>query len=257
MEKPWRNGENSEALRIGESEVGERSFSAKVRYNLFEKCNADVECITNKSRDNTYSYNTFRNCMGSLTFRHGWNITADSIIFIKCARGIRIFGTDNEIRNNYFKDVPPNNQEGNDLDLAPIVVGKGEGGYLQVKKCIIEKNLIEKVDANARKIITWRGTGDGRPEGVDFLSNTIILRGGAIFTGTPNLTDDHDFKDNKIFHTNDIDVNLPNSAYNSQKVDSLALPYIIRPNPLQSIDVGPCSGLSNYTFSLVRETLGE
>jgi hypothetical protein len=256
LEKPWRNGDNSEALRIGHSgDVGEQSFNAKVWYNLFEKCNADFECITNKSRDNIYSYNTFRNCIGSLTFRHGWNITADSNVFIECARGIRIFGKDNEIRNNYFKNVPSNNQDGNDSDLAPIVVGRGGGGYLQVEKCNIEGNLIEKVDGNARKIVTWRGTGDGRPEDVDFVNNKIIVRGGTIFSEMPNLTNEDRFENNKIFHTHDINVNLPNSAYDSQEVDSLELPEIIRPSPLQSNDVGPCSGLSEYTFSRVRETL--
>lgn len=269
LEKPWRNGENSEALRIGESEVGERSFSAIVRYNLFEKCNADVECITNKSRDNTYSNNTFLDNIGSLTFRHGWNITADSNIFMNCARGIRIFGKDNEIRNNYFKNVPPKNlteyfgnvpsnqvNEG-DSDIAAIVVGEGGGGYLQVEICNIEGNLIEKIDGKAKRFVTWRGTGDGRPRDVDFIKNKIIVRGGTIFSERPDLTNDDDFRDNKIFHIEDIDVNLPNSAHNSQKVDSLELLDIIRPNPLQSIDVGPCSGLSDYTFSLVRETLGD
>jgi hypothetical protein len=269
LEKPWRNGTNSEALRIGESDVGEESFSAKVRYNLFEKCNADVECITNKSRDNTYSYNTFRDNIGSLTLRHGWNITADSNVFINCARGIRIFGKDNEIHNNYFKDLPPENLTEyfnnvppkqvnvNDSDIAAIVVGSGGGGYLQVEKCSIVENLIEKIDGNARRIVTWRGTGNGSPRDVDFIENIIIVRGGTIFSETPNLTNDDEFRDNKIFHTHNIDVNLPNNTYSSQQVDSLDLPDIIRPHPLQSIDVGPCSGLSNYTFSTVRETLEE
>jgi len=191
----------------------------------------------------------------SLTFRHGWNITADSNIFIECARGIRIFGRDNEIRNNYFKNVPPNNLDGDDSDLAALVVGRGGDGYLRVEKCSIEGNLIEKVDGNARRIVTWRGTGNGRPEDVDFVKNTIIVRGGTIFSETPNLTNEDQFENNKIFHIQDIDVNLPNSAYDSQEVDSLALPEIIRPRPLQSNDVGPCSGLSEYTFSRVRETL--
>ena len=255
LEKPWLDGENSEALRIGHSNTGDESFGAKVRYNLFEKCNADNECITNKSRDNIYSNNTFLNNKGSLTFRHGWNITADSNIFIESARGIRIFGKDNEICNNYFKNVPPTNQDGSDSDLAALVVGKGGGGYLQVEKCSIEGNLIEKVDGNARRIVTWRGTDNGRPEDVDFVKNIIIVRRGTIFSETPNLTNEDRFENNKIFHTHDINVNLPNTAYDSQEVDSLELPDIIRPRPLQSNDVGPCSGLSEYTFSRVRETL--
>jgi hypothetical protein len=256
-EKPRLDGTNSEALRIGESDVGEQSFSAKVRYNLFEKCNADDECITNKSRDNTYSNNTFLNNRGSLTFRHGWNITADSNIFIDCARGIRIFGEDNEIRNNYFKNVPPNNLDAGDDDMAAIVVGKGGDSYRKVKNCQIKGNIFEKVDGESRRIVTWRGADVGEHENIDFTDNKFIVKTGTIFSANPDLASEDEFKNNKIYHTNDIDVNLPNSAYNSQKVDSLALPDIIRPNPLQSIDVGPCSGLSNYTFSLVRETLGE
>ena len=255
LEKPWLNGENSEALRIGESDVGERSFSAKVRYNLFEKCNADNECITNKSRDNTYSNNTFRNNRGSLTFRHGWNITATSNIFIDCARGIRIFGEDNEVRDNYFKNVPPNSLDANDDDMASIVVGRGRDSYRPVRNCDIEGNLFEKVDGRSTRIITWPGSGDGRPEDVDFINNTFIVRNGTIFSATPNLGRDDDFRDNKIFHTGDIDVNLPDSAYTRDRVDSLDLSHITRPSPLESNDVGPCSNLSDYTLERVLEAL--
>jgi hypothetical protein len=199
LEKLRLDGTNSEALRIGESDVGEQSFSARVRYNLFEKCNADDECITNKSCDNTYSNNTFLNNRGSLTFRHGWNITATSNIFIDCARGIRIFGEDNEILDNYFKNVPPDNLDARDDDMASIVVGKGGGGYRKVKNCQINSNLFEKVDGGSRRIVTWRGANVGEHENVDFTDNKFIVKSGTIFSAMPDLDSADEFKNNRIY----------------------------------------------------------
>lgn len=81
----------AEALRVGFSAVYKKPFEAQVRYNLFEKCNGDPECISNKSSKNKYSYNTFRKNRGSLCFRHGSSNTAEWNFFDGGHRGIRVY----------------------------------------------------------------------------------------------------------------------------------------------------------------------
>jgi poly(beta-D-mannuronate) lyase len=66
-------------------------------------------------------YNTFRNNEGSLTFRHGNANTADGNTFVDGNNGIRVYGHDHRIVNNYFADNPMTVSS----LLAPIVVGKG------------------------------------------------------------------------------------------------------------------------------------
>jgi poly(beta-D-mannuronate) lyase len=42
-----------------------------VEHNLFQECNGEIEIVSSKSCENTYRYNTFLNCEGAVTLRHG------------------------------------------------------------------------------------------------------------------------------------------------------------------------------------------
>lgn len=112
-------GNGGECLRIGNSERGLKNAYTSVEYNLFEKCNGDMEAVTVKSSSNTFRANTFRGNQGSLTFRHGNNNVADGNLFLDGKNGIRSYGHDHKIINNYFGGLSGTGS------LAPLVIGSG------------------------------------------------------------------------------------------------------------------------------------
>ena len=117
----YQHGNGGECFRIGNSALGNAPGNMVMEYNTFEHCDGDREAITIKASNNIIRYNTFRNNEGSLTFRHGNANTADGNIFIDGNNGIRVYGHDHRIVNNYFANNPMTVSS----LLAPIVIGKG------------------------------------------------------------------------------------------------------------------------------------
>ena len=122
---------SGEALFIGGSEVARIPFKSIVRYNLFENCEGDPECITNKSCCNIYHHNTFRGNDGSLCLRHGSGNIVENNIFLAYPEGhdkeglsnngIRLYGKEQTIVSNYF-----NCKRISESDLfRPLVIGNG------------------------------------------------------------------------------------------------------------------------------------
>ena len=79
-----------------------------VTNNYFYKADGENEIITNKSKNNTYSNNTFRKSRGSLVLRHGSHATVDGNYFLgeneDGTGGIRIVDREHTITNNYIQD---------------------------------------------------------------------------------------------------------------------------------------------------------
>ncbi|HRQ64363.1 MAG TPA: polysaccharide lyase 6 family protein [Xanthomonadaceae bacterium] len=94
---------DGECLRTGDSARGPQSAFTIVRGNLFEQCVSDDEVISNKSSDNLFLGNTFRDNIGSLTLRHGNRNRVDGNFFLFNQGGIRLYGHDHRIVNNYFE----------------------------------------------------------------------------------------------------------------------------------------------------------
>ena len=101
-------GENGgETIRVGDSNWSQHSSQTLVESNLFERCNGEIEIVSNKSCDNVYRGNTFVECEGALTLRHGNRCTVEGNFFFgngkKMTGGVRIIGEDHRIVNNYFQ----------------------------------------------------------------------------------------------------------------------------------------------------------
>ena len=98
-----------ETIRLGWSELSMSSGFTTVEYNLFEDCDGDPEIISVKSSDDTVRYNTFRSSQGTLCLRHGNRTSANSNFFLgenkPGAGGIRIYGDDHKVYNNYFEGL--------------------------------------------------------------------------------------------------------------------------------------------------------
>lgn len=102
-----RNG--GETMRVGYSWQSMNNSRTLVEHNLFERCDGEIEIISSKSCENTYRCNTFLDCAGTLTLRHGNRCIVDSNFFIahhkKGSGGIRVIGEDHVVVNNYIDGV--------------------------------------------------------------------------------------------------------------------------------------------------------
>ncbi|MBO0979726.1 polysaccharide lyase 6 family protein [Microbacterium sp. SD291] len=94
-----------EPIRLGVSPRALSSAHAVVEYNLFERTNGDPEAISVKSSDNVIRFNTIRDSGGGIVLRHGNRTTVESNHIIRGERGIRIYGNDHLIVNNYIGET--------------------------------------------------------------------------------------------------------------------------------------------------------
>ncbi len=106
-----------ESIRVGVSALTRSSGFTVLEYNRFEDCDGDPEVVSIKSCDNIIRYNTFVRCLGTLSLRQGFRNTAEGNYFfgegktaifngstIGCG-GIRVYGKDHKIINNYFSGL--------------------------------------------------------------------------------------------------------------------------------------------------------
>ena len=139
-------GENGgETIRIGTSTWSMYDSYTLVEHNYFEHCNGEIEIISNKSCHNTYRYNTFFECRGTLTLRHGNFASVYSNFFIgnnlPNTGGIRIIGEDHKVFNNYFQDLTGKGAASaisvmNGVPNSPLI------RYFQVKRAQVIANTI-------------------------------------------------------------------------------------------------------------------
>jgi len=123
-----------ESIRIGWSEMSLSSGFTIVEHNLFENCDGDPEIVSVKSCDNTIRHNTFISSYGTLSLRHGNRNRVEGNYFFGNGKpigtsesgsnlytgGIRIYGTDHMIINNYMQGL-----NGTKWD-APITLTLGD-----------------------------------------------------------------------------------------------------------------------------------
>ena len=123
-----------ESIRIGWSKMSNSSGYTTVEFNLFENCDGDPEIVSVKSSDNIIRHNTFVGSYGTLSLRHGnrnriegnyffgngkaiGTSTAGSTLY---TGGIRIYGTDHMIINNYMEGLTGTRWD------APITLTMGD-----------------------------------------------------------------------------------------------------------------------------------
>ncbi len=98
-----------ETLRIGTSHHSLSNSFTTVENNLFDRCDGEHEIISSKSGHNVYRNNTFYECRGTLTYRHGNDNVAEANVFIGNGKqhtgGIRIINERNKAINNHFQDL--------------------------------------------------------------------------------------------------------------------------------------------------------
>ncbi|MEV0800529.1 polysaccharide lyase 6 family protein [Kribbella sp. NPDC050281] len=99
-------GDNGgEPIRLGLSGRSLSDAGALVEQNLFERANGDPEAISVKSSGNTIRQNTIRDSLGGIVLRHGNRSRIEANFILAGSNGIRIYGNDHLIVNNYTEQI--------------------------------------------------------------------------------------------------------------------------------------------------------
>jgi len=142
-EKLGKNG--GETIRVGDSKTSMLTASCIIEKNLFEKCNGENECISNKSCGNTYRGNTFLEVSGTITLRHGNGCLVERNVFLgneaRGTGGIRIIGEDHIVRGNYLEKLTGDDGRAA-LSLMMGIPNSPAHRYFQVKRALVENNVI-------------------------------------------------------------------------------------------------------------------
>jgi poly(beta-D-mannuronate) lyase len=141
--RPELGQNGGETIRIGTSTYSMSDSYTIVEHNYFEYCNGEGEIISNKSCENIYRYNTFYECQGALTLRHGNRCTVYGNFFIGNRKpntgGVRVIGEDHAIYNNYFCGLYGSSFR-SALPVLNGVPNSPLNRYFQVKNALIAFN---------------------------------------------------------------------------------------------------------------------
>ncbi|HAB80397.1 MAG TPA: alginate lyase, partial [Glaciecola sp.] len=148
-QRPILGSNGGETLRIGTSHYSLSNSYTMIESNYFDRCNGEVEIISNKSGSNTIQNNVFFESRGTLTLRHGnGNIVQNNIFFGNGkdhTGGIRVINGDQTIRNNYLEGVT-GYRFGSGLTVMNGVPNSKINRYHQVDNANITQNSLINLD---------------------------------------------------------------------------------------------------------------
>lgn len=178
-QRPLLGKNGGETIRIGDSESSMQSAKCLVENNLFENCDGETECISNKSCENIYLGNTFREVKGTLTLRHGNQCLVENNVFLgnKVAQtgGIRVIGEDHRVLNNYMQDL-----EGDGFRSALTIMNgypdSKMNGYFPVKRATIEGNTMVNCKHSLLLGYNDESKANVPPTDCVFARNSIVAR---------------------------------------------------------------------------------
>ena len=181
------HGENgAETIRIGTSEWSMFSSATMVENNYFYSCDGEVEIISNKSCNNVYRWNTFVECAGTLTLRHGNRTEVYGNHFFgrqkKNSGGVRVIGEDQKVHDNYFDGLAGEKQ----FSAMSFMLGVKDSpanGYFQVKRAEVRNNTF--VDCKSVLLLGVVGSNpaaDLPPEASSITKNLILRNSGTLLS---------------------------------------------------------------------------
>ncbi|TXF91167.1 alginate lyase [Neolewinella aurantiaca] len=180
-----------ETLRIGTSHYCESNSNTVVESNYFYKCNGEVEIISNKSGQNVFKGNTFFESTGTLTIRHGNEVTIENNFFfgngVANTGGIRIINAKQTVVNNYLEQLRGYRFR-SALTVMNGVPNSPLNRYVQVTDSKAENNVL--IDCDHVQL----GVGNdeersAKPERSS-ISNNVFYRksGGKLFSAFDDMS---------------------------------------------------------------------
>lgn len=107
--RPILGSNGGETLRVGTSHYSLSNSNTIVESNYFDRCNGEHEIISNKACQSIYRNNTFYECQGTLTMRHGNETLVENNYFFGNGKantgGIRIINETQKVINNYCEGL--------------------------------------------------------------------------------------------------------------------------------------------------------
>ena len=162
-------------MRVGTSTYSLTSRFTQIVNNYFEHCNGEVEIISIKACDNTISGNTFFECEGVLTLRHGNNNILEENVFIgnnvPHTGGIRVINAGHIVNKNHFQELAGTRFR-SAFGVMNGVPNSAINRYHQVKDSTIENNVF----INCANLSFGLGSDNERtakPENCTFINNVI------------------------------------------------------------------------------------
>jgi poly(beta-D-mannuronate) lyase len=214
-----------ECVEVGNSSLGPALAYTVIEHNLFDNCNGDAEALSIKSSHNTIRFNTFRNSQGSVVLRHGSDNVVDGNIFLAGDSGIRVYGANQLITNNYVADTSG----------YPIVVGRAtvpsdiaasNAEYSQARNIIIVHNTLVNNEAG---VVVGAYEGSLAPVNITVANNIVTSISGIL---VHVMDGDVIFANNILYPTGTaIEGEIPAEGYT--KLDPLlqGASDILRPTP--------------------------
>lgn len=147
--RPNLGSNGGETLRIGTSHYSLTNSKTIVEYNYFDRCSGEQEIISNKSCQNTYRYNTFFECKGGMSLRHGNETLVEGNVFlgngVASTGGIRVINGQQKVVNNYSYGLTGDRFKGAFV-IMNGVPNSSINRYHQVKDAIVENNTFVNCD---------------------------------------------------------------------------------------------------------------
>jgi poly(beta-D-mannuronate) lyase len=239
-----RNG--AETIRIGTSTNSMTESRTIVEHNVFEKCDGELEIISNKSGFNIYRYNTFINNDGGLTLRHGNDCEVYGNFFFgasgKSCGGVRIIGERHRVYNNYFQDLEGTSTRAA-ISAMNGVLNSPLSRYFQVKDAEIVHNTI----VSCKQAFAF---GVGKNDELSLPPLNCVVANNVVDKMTGN--DPIDYIDDPIdlsYHSNF--VNFENLSISDPGILNID-PELTKIGNLWRVDqAGPTEGASAVSFNYV------
>lgn len=174
---------DQDAIRIGNSSTSLGDSFSEVYDNYFYNFFGEIEVISNKSGNNRYYNNTFRNYAGALTLRHGNQCSVYNNYFFAednlFSAGVRVIGEDHKIYNNYIEGINSKKPDGSTSNgTGGINISNGRlnsalNGYYQVKNTEVVNNTFVNCDYALRVGTKVSSDLDQAPENITVANNIM------------------------------------------------------------------------------------
>jgi len=237
-----------EVIAMGIADSQDVVTNNVVEYNLFENCDGENEIITVKTSSNIFRYNTFKNSMGSLSFRLGSNNEAYGNYFYGTGTGdsvtdenyqtggIRVYGAGHKIYDNYMQNLTGISWR------RPILIDSGDtsestGNDSHETSTNIEVYNNTIIDSVGGGIHIGGDVYSNMPTDITITNNTVVSDEGILFN---NIADraSNIWQSNVVYTTGNA-IAVGGVPLSASQVEILTnAPNIAPPTPLTASDVG-------------------
>jgi hypothetical protein len=240
-----------EVMAMGIADSQDVVTNNVVEYNLFENCDGENEIITVKTSNNKFRYNTFKNSMGSLSFRLGSDNEAYGNYFYGEGAsanwdddnyqtgGIRVYGSGHLIYDNYMEGLTGISWR------RPILIDSGDtsdstgaDSHETPSNLSVYDNTI--VDSVGGGIHIGSDNYGNMPYNISVDNNLVVGSEGILFNNYANDSS-NTWSGNRAYATGAAAAVGGGSLSSSEVAVLSGAPSISAPTKLTASDVGPAA----------------